>query len=285
MVYVEISGGLGNQLYKYATGYALSKKKKCGLTLDTTIVDTVDFRSFELDGLQVKYDRRITWKYQRGIWDRLIGNRIRKYAKIGHVTNIEERCLNGECDYEAVHKALKASDIFLEGGWQSYKYFDNYRKDLECMLVPSFELQVHTQELLHQIRNTNSVAIHVRRGDYVRLGCTLSNDYYESAVNKISQMIENPIFFVFSEDIAYCQLIFKEIPSEKVVYVRHHEKNDTIGDFYLMRNCKYDIIANSSYSWWAAYTNPFEHKIVFAPDGGSTDPLRNNLYPEDWIVL
>ena len=285
MIYVDISGGLGNQLYKYATGYSVAKETGQELVLDKTLLDTVDFRNYELDGLKVQRREDISWNYKTDLLDRAIFNRIRRLANTNHAFLVKED--RGFCEFypEIFDIGKKKKDIYLMGGWQNYRHFQKYKTDICRMCVPSFQLKKETLDILNNITSSESVAIHIRRGDYVKLGITLDKNYYLQALRIAKEKLKKPIFFVFSEDIEFCKELFSGIETDDVFYVEHREERNTIADFYLMRKCKHQIIANSSFSWWAAYTNENESKIVLCPDGGEKDLKRNGLYPNDWIIL
>lgn len=285
MIYVDISGGLGNQLYKYATGYSVAKETGQKLVLDRTLLDTIDFRDYELDGLKVHRYKDISWNYKTGFFDRAVLNRLRRLTDTNYAFLVRET--RGACEYypEIFDIGRRKKNIYLMGGWQNYRHFQKYRKEICQMLVPNFTLKGETSDILDDIEHSESVAIHIRRGDYVKLGITLDSKYYFEAVKITKERLKSPSFFVFSEDIGFSKELFSEFENDRFVYVEHQELRNTITDFYLMRKCKHQIIANSSFSWWAAYTNENDSKIVLCPDGGEKDAKRNGLYPDDWIIV
>uniref|UniRef100_UPI0028D46783 alpha-1,2-fucosyltransferase n=1 Tax=Alloprevotella tannerae TaxID=76122 RepID=UPI0028D46783 len=169
----------------------------------------------------------------------------------------------------------------LRGYWQSEKYFKDYGAEIVSMLTPTYPMTASFLELKKQIKSTNSVAVHVRRGDYVALGICLSDVYYREALLRICQKVIDPVFYVFSDDMEYAKQLFAKFVSEQVVPVCYEGHNSTIEDFLLMKSCKHNIIANSSYSWWAAWANVHEDKIVVAPKREN----RDDFYPEEWIQV
>ena len=136
-------------------------------------------------------------------------------------------------------------------------------------------------ELHNKILSTNSVAVHVRRGDYVDLGICLGESYYRESVNFLCKELQSPTFYIFSDDIEYAKKLCAFVRDADVVPVVYDAHNSTIEDFLLMKSCKHNIIANSSYSWWAAWANVHENKIVVAPKRENKD----DFYPEEWIQV
>lgn len=283
MLYIEISGGLGNQFYKYATAYALAKKYEKKIILDTTIIDTVDFRTYDLDKFNIAYDSRISWGYRKDLLHRAIINKLRKGIATRFSKTVSDKGFEARM-MPQIHELVKNHKrLFLDGGWQSYKYFEAYKKDLSQMLVPNCELSQYTVRKLEEVRNCESVSIHIRRGDYVSLGLSLTDSYYREAIKYVCDHVAAPTFYVFSDDTEYCKTLFKQF--ENVTYYiveTPKEDNNTVADFYIMRSCKHNIIANSSYSWWAAYVNGNRDQLVIAPRGSD---VRNGLYPSEWIII
>ncbi|HOV15035.1 MAG TPA: alpha-1,2-fucosyltransferase, partial [Spirochaetota bacterium] len=151
-------------------------------------------------------------------------------------------------------------------------------------------LSIKAINISNQIKNSNSVSIHVRRGDYVGNIKTLNFhgvceiDYYIDAINSIKQKVQNPLFFIFSDDIEWCK---NNIKDENSIFI-DFERDDYV-DMYLMTVCKHNIIANSSFSYWAAYLNQNFDKIVIAPKKWFKDDNQNKrtegLIPEKWIRI
>ena len=178
-------------------------------------------------------------------------------------------------------------NVYLDGYWQSWKYFNNYsdiiKKDFTIKLK---YLNTIDRNLLTQIENSNSVALHVRRGDYVNnkdvnkfLGIC-DKSYYESAIEFIKNKVVDPRFYIFSDDPDWC---LKEFGNEFFIISGNHDWQD----LWLMSKCKNQIIANSSFSWWAAWLNNNMEKIVVAPKkwfSGMNIKIDDRL-PESWIKL
>lgn len=189
----------------------------------------------------------------------------------------------------------------FKGYWQSENYFAHSIDDIHKVFKFT-DLDQNNQELLEEIENNNSVVVHVRRGDYVNtMFDVLDFKYYKKAIDKMVKMLsEPPIFYIFSNDYLYCKRIFFELEQVyKIRYVRGNTKNDSWKDMALMKGAKHFIIANSSFSWWAAYLGTYPHKQVLAPRHWFLSSRYSNLVkcglppnysisdicPKQWILL
>lgn len=155
---------------------------------------------------------------------------------------------------------------YLDGYWQNEQYFSEIRAVLLQELWPNQPLSINAQAHQIKIQQTHAVSIHVRRGDYLNhpeIG-VLDIDYYKRAVDYIKEKIEAPVFFVFSNDVAWCKDNFNFIDSPVFV----EDTQTEIDDLMLMCQCQHNIVANSSFSWWAAWLNSNVDKIVIAPKRG-----------------
>jgi len=156
----------------------------------------------------------------------------------------------------------------------------------------SLKNQFQSEQFLEkskQIKNKNSVAIHVRRGDYIsnpivnqQFGIC-SAEYYENAIRDILLKVEMPEFFVFSDDISWCKdnLNVKDINIQYITGFKDYE------DLILISQCKHQIISNSTFGWWGAWLNQNPFKIVIAPKIWYIDPTLDTsmLIPTEWIRL
>ena len=132
--------------------------------------------------------------------------------------------------------------------------------------------------------NQNSVSIHVRRGDYLKHKnlqthglCSL--DYYKKAIDYLLDQKSNLNFFVFSDDLEWCKNNFDFV--QNIFYC----EGSPIEDFILMSSCKYNIIANSSFSWWSAFLNQNQNKIIIYPNNWFVNNDLKIYTPEDWIMI
>ncbi|MCL1936881.1 MAG: alpha-1,2-fucosyltransferase [Candidatus Azobacteroides sp.] len=286
MIIVRLKGGLGNQMFQYAAARHLSEKHKVPLKLDLSFFQIEPKnnqhtpRSFELDQLsitaeiatekEIQFLRKQRWKnWFQPVW-------------------IKEK---GSDSYKKIARAGK--NCYLNGYWQSEKYFEDIAEIIHNEFVFKQPLSGNSlMDIQRQIENSNSISLHFRRGDYVDNPKTnkyhglCSMDYYRSAQNRIAQNVSNPCFFVFSDDISWVKDHFSsDFPT---VFIG---KNDNLlhSDFRLMSLCRHNIIANSSYSWWAAWLNKNENKIVVAPKRWLANERKQRLItdrvPKQWIEI
>ncbi|MCC6447868.1 MAG: alpha-1,2-fucosyltransferase, partial [Chitinophagaceae bacterium] len=183
------------------------------------------------------------------------------------------------------------SDVYLEGYWQTEKYFkeisDILRKEFTFKIPPSEA----NQRMLDTIRLHNSVSIHIRRTDYITDPASSKDmgfcdiPYYKRAVSYLAERVADPHFYVFSDDMNWVRSNFAlNFP---VTYVDLNNADTNYEDMRLMSSCKHNIIANSTFSWWGAWLNSSEKKIVIAPKKWFNDTSKKStdLVPENWIKL
>jgi hypothetical protein len=159
--------------------------------------------------------------------------------------------------------------VYLDGYWQSEKYFLPVREQLLQEFTLAQPLSDPNRLLAEQILSVESVSIHIRRGDYVSNPVTnayhgvCESSYYQQAIEKMASMVSNPFFFVFSDEPQW----FAENVDMRYHYVvvAHNQGRQSYNDLHLMRLCKHNIIANSSFSWWGAWLNTNPEKVVIAP--------------------
>jgi hypothetical protein len=292
MVISHLIGGLGNQMFQYAAGRAISLRLQTPLRLDT-----VDFRRYGLhQGFELERvfnipaevaqatDVRRTLRWQS--WPR-----IRLLVSRAGMAWIRNKALIIEPSF-SYWQGIRdlPDDCYLVGYWQTEKYFleaaETIRKDF------SFDLPVNeiNAALMRKITGSSSVALHVRRGDYVSSPnaaetyslCSL--DYYRSAIKYIANHVEHPNFFIFSDDIAWAkENLHMDFPHQ---YIDHNAGADSYMDMRLMSLCKHNIIANSSFSWWSAWLNANRTKIVIAPERWFANGVAvHDLLPDSWVTL
>lgn len=273
----ELTGGFGNQLFAYATAYAVAKENKGTLYIDTYMSDNGMTRELGIDKLNIEYEKRITYKYKRDIINRAIFNKIRRQNAIGWGTKICKE--NGNFVYHPeIMKQDK--DVLLSGYWQSNKYFDKYIEDIRKMYTPKAGFSEDAKELLELVSKENTVAVHIRRGDYLEADINLTLDYFERAFEIIEEKVEKPLYCFFSDDIAWVKENFGE--KENYCFISDMKNIGYIEEFFVMSACAHQVISNSSFSWWAAYLNKNPEKIVTAP---VVEFWKGDFYPEEWIKI
>lgn len=292
MIVVKLMGGLGNQMFQHAAGRSLAKKNDSKLFMDLSwfkMAANVDTpRTYELGCYQLpekfikpnKYT--LIEKYEPSLKSRVY--RLTKGLAQPYVMHYLEKGHQFNKDFFD-----QGSNTYLEGFWQSEKYFKDIRNELLEDFSYKKEPSEKNKQYISDINASNSIALHIRRGDYAANKSTkafhglVGLEYYNEAVSRLSKQIEDPTFFIFSDEPEWCQKNLKlNYPS---VYVNHNK--DGAEDMRLMRHCKNNIIANSSFSWWGAWLNNNPDKIVIAPKQWFADGSINtsDVIPREWIKL
>lgn len=292
MIAIRLMGGLGNQMFQYATARALANHRNTELFLDKVWfehINQVDTpRHYELDCFAA--DQRFLPKRLSPVLesDHFYHGKFGKFKlKVNQKTHRSQLIVFQEKKFNFDKQVLLQPDnTYLIGYFQSEKYFANIRdlllKDFNLIAEPDN----HNKALLKKIASSQSVSLHVRRGDYVsnkdanKFHGTKGHDYYDEAIKLVAKKIKKPTFFVISDDPEWCKQNIKL--SYETVYV----DNNSVGseDMRLMRSCRHNIIANSSFSWWGAWLNENPDKIVIAPSQWFDDPTVNtsDVIPGSW---
>jgi len=181
-------------------------------------------------------------------------------------------------------------DCYLYGYWQSERYFKDFANIIRQDFAFKIPLDERNKQIALDIANTQSVSLHVRRGDYVNdpknsnIINICSLEYYREAIEYIVNRIEKPVFYIFSDDMAWVKAhLSTDFPC---IYVDYNSGLESYRDMQLMSLCKHHIIANSSFSWWGAWLNPNPEKMVIAPRKWFVNNNNvDDLIPQDWITL
>lgn len=293
MIVVRLMGGLGNQLFQYAAGKALSVKRKVPLKMDTTFFKAelrknVTRRDLELHLFNVKteeatreeLDLFIQHSVFKKILKRLMPGLFSKYY---YAEEKKQTSVNDFSNYP--------SDTYLDGYWQSEKYFKEIRQTILDEFTLKKAIPPACLPVIEQIKKSTSVSIHIRRGDYISNPVTSPNycivplEYYYKAIDTIKKQDTDITLFVFSDDIPWTKENLKL--SDKCVYVDVNTGENNVFDMYLMSLCKHNIIANSSFSWWGAWLNQHSDKTVIAPKNwfAKKELINNDLIPETWLQM
>lgn len=193
------------------------------------------------------------------------------------------------CVYrEEYLKPAKGRCLYF-GYWQSYRYLEPIEEELRAIYrFEYFRLSDKSRKLLSKLRSEESVAIHIRRGDFLseenknKYGNLSETDYYTQAIARMKERLSNPCFYVFSDDQEWAK---NNLALEQVVYVDWNKGRSSWEDMCLMSECKHNIIANSTFSWWGAWLNKHKQKIVIAPDNYLKDASTPDIYPPDWLII
>ncbi|MGE0931818.1 alpha-1,2-fucosyltransferase [Peijinzhouia sedimentorum] len=296
MIVVRLWGGLGNQLFQYATGQALATKNGCELKIDTSLLyENLDDpltvkREFDLNVFNIKAE--LATKEEIVFFNPPASNIPQKLKAKWLNFKYPNRVYAEKHFHFDPKLALQKPPLCIIGNWQSYKYFQETEGSLRSELKFSKELEANSTDLANEIQSTQSVCINIRRGDYVNhpvYSKTLGFrglEYLIPAVEKIKEKVENPSFYIFSDDIKWCEEVLQPKIGGRVIDHRH--KGWKFGNYLqLISLCKHQIIPNSTFGWWGAWLNNNPNKIVVAPQLWYQDKSYDtkDLCPDDWIKI
>jgi hypothetical protein len=287
-------GGLGNQMFQYATARRLAYQYHTELRFDITVFDNMhrndtprhyDLDCYKIRGsvadkadlarmLPVDFQASLPYKVKRRL---KLDKRLRPLGEASKALN------------DIVLRAR--NNTYLVGWWQNEGYF----LDIRDILLEDFHpkrTSTYADKLLKQIGDCESVSIHVRRGDYVTNNYAKKEHglaplkYYELAIKYLDKKIKQPRYFVFSDDLTWCKKNLA-LP-ENSVFVDGTKTRHVCGEIWLMQHCQHNIVANSSFSWWGAWLNENPDKIVIAPKVWFQNKETNQeteIVPSSWIRL
>lgn len=316
MIYIKLTRGVGNQLFQLAFGYILQLKFNDGLCFDDSegtsygVVRGLEngkkspISSFKIsDGfiatqkfncrIELKFILLKVYSFIIRVIPKLLNNKDLQ-LKIEHITSPllnKKGYFYSQLGYVPVYYTYKGKDKIAYGNFMSSKYWGEY-KDLIYHVIKD-NIKSYNSSYLKEIRNTNAVCIHVRKGDYCdkryKMLDVCDSSYYENAIKIMKEKIENPTFFVFSNDFKWCEEYLKGIDAQ-IVFVVENSERKPLQDLFLMSNCKNYIISNSSFSWWGQFlSDNNNNKIVIAPrnfvKGKHNHSLAQGLIEETWVLV
>lgn len=254
ILYVYLQGGLGNQMFQYAAGLSALKEypQFTDLRLDGSfytnqerkvIVNGMTGRGFDLDLFNIKYD------------------------------TIEE---------------APEGATMLQGWFQNLEEFVNVEDEVrkQFTFAKPFDGKI---KHLHDNINNHSVSIHVRRGDFINNPTAYAHnehmgpEYYRKAMDVMEDIYDDITYFVFSEDIEWCRENIKNDKHPVVLVDDDYSGDRDSGHLYLMQECENHIIANSTYSWWAAFLG--QSKVTVGPKKWFANESGSEIMLENWIKL
>jgi hypothetical protein len=299
MIIVRFEGGLGNQLFQLSHGIELLRKIGGNLVFD--------YRPIQGDEGKLSAIEKLTGVYSRGFYNILIVGVLRVYAgllirlilfiygrtdrasfllaRLGVYYQITTRYV------ELPLPAVWIPFVYLHGNWMSEKYFRDSSDKIRTMIQLDNFIDYEFHSLAQQMKSADSVAVHIRRGDYIsdewRSKLDVCGDrYYQRSVNEISKKLTNPKFFIFTntyEDQQWIRDNFKFFPDDTVFVAA---ADSDMVHFSLMTICSHFILANSTFSWWASYISKSPEKIVIAPSIWNRNmwDMQDILLPE-WVII
>ena len=284
-IHISIKGGLGNQLFQYAFGVYLKEKYKANVYYDILPLNFIEknltkreYVLNEIDAniqLTSRKTHSLFYSRNNNALVKIVKKIIRMFHNYRFVSEdlFDEKLLINNYTY------------YLDGYWQDTKFADSIIKKIN----ESPNLQLKKDKSLEKIKKSNvSVAIHIRRGDYVT-NTVINNyhgscdiNYFTNAMRLLEEKISVDSYFIFSDDIEWAN---NNLFSNK--QLNFIDKNDALIDLLLMKNCCHQIISNSSFSFWAAFLNTRSNKYIIAPKNWTTilKTVDSKFYNEKWILI
>lgn len=290
MITIRIKGGLGNQLFQYASAYSLAKRLGQELTLDSSFFPQQTLRGFKLSQLNVTY-KKIAEEQSTTVnlyKSKYLNKALRKAnIRVLPCDKDTKYLLETRSDIVPEFFKIDKSNIYMDGYYQSEEYFKKYKHELIKQFCPNYSSEEEYENMLDKINASKSVAVHVRRGDFLNAQndfnpnhYLLGEQYYHNALKYVDSHLTNHTFFWFSDDIEWVKQNFGE--KENFRFVSLHTKHADIDEMMLMKNCKHIIAANSTFSWWASWLNGHEDAMHICP-GKRYGNLH--MIPENWIKI
>lgn len=288
MIVIKLWGGTCNQLFQYAFGYVLAKEHNDCLVFDTSfyinqpkhvgkrmLINNEKFPSINLNNefnrtplinfIENKYVSHII-RHSKGIniktadWNILVEKLYHFYDNVPYSKN-------------------KVN--YYDGYWQSAKYLEGYRSEILKLFTPNITIVAAAAHWRETVNSDCCVAVHIRRGDYVRSGnksITQSIEYYKSAMHYMQKECGDPTFCIFSDDIAWCKKEFSNVGN--VVYVENQVKDGDLIDLYSISLCQHGIMSISTFSWWGNWLRKdLSKSIVIYPEGKY---FNDFFMPDEW---
>lgn len=293
MIIVQIGRGLGNSMYTYAAALALANHHKTDLKIDTSYLNS--WPRFEKYGglweLELSY-LNITSKEatKKELRKHVFKTGFRPIDKLIRKRKLFEKNVHYFPSHGSIEEFYNLpDDIYLWGYMGNERFFNSIKDIIKKEFTLKEEHKKEIMPTLKEISSNNSVSLHVRRGDVLKLknARVLDLEYYKKATDIIKKKVKNPVFYVFSDDIPWCKENLKLGVPLKFM-------ENTRGRGYivleLMRNCKNNILANSALSWWSGYLNLNKNAVIVAPKSFShfKNPkvqIKDKIKDDGWIRI
>jgi len=289
MINLKIKGGLGNQLFQYALARSLAIKNNTSLNVDYSSYNqpgTDTPRQYELN----LFNTKVVSNNKSSFFYFVLSFLNKVFNKLGfrRTTYFNQYYFEKGVNFDNKILFLK-DNSWLTGFFQSEEYFNNISELIRSELTFKDISSLEKLSVYQEIRKTNAVFIHIRRGDYINnpryanfyYSCPL--DYYKQAIALIEKRVNNPKFFIFSDDADWVR---ENLMIDNAVFISALKLKD-YEDLFLMSQCQHAIIANSSFSWWGAWLINSKDKIIVAPEKWfQNDKIdSSDIIPESWIKL
>ena len=305
-IIVQISEGLGNQLFMYAHAYALSKKFDRNLLIDNTSGYYKEknllrpHQKYMLDFFNISNDfAPINLKF-----DTLSKNILKKFLIFADKFKENKSFLNES--YKRINNKklvfnLNFNDIkpdknlYVSGNFENENFFDQYKKDLINFFSPQVKFINNNLSIISELKNTNSISVHIRRNRFCDQKGLINSEnkvksdifttqiinYINRSINYINKNVKNPKYFIWSNDFTNFEEISNKLNVDDFKLVKN---NDPINDFYLFKFAKHFIVGPSSYHWWGAWLNESKNKYCLRPS--DINPSNNSkFWPDNWVSI
>lgn len=284
MITINVTGGIGNQMFMYALAM---KFRSLGVDI---LIDNRGLENYLKDHdyediTKIFYPSLSSFQTIKKTNNKIID--IVKYKFFIYSTKLLNHYFVENIDGNFENKILELKSGYLLGYWQSYKYF----QDISDIIKKSFKfpenINSENQIVLNKIKSQEcSVSLHIRRGDYLKysevFGGICTEQYYKNAIDYMENKYPNCTFFIFTNDTEYAKKIFQ---GEKFFVINCNGPKDAWKDMYLMTQCDHNIIANSTFSWWGAYLNNNEQKTVISPQKFLNIKTCKDFFPQEWVRI
>lgn len=304
MIFLSYEGGLGNQMFQYAFGRFIEKRFEEEVVYDTSkyLHEKIEFRDFELNSFNISKE----WKHAETRKSRvsrfgilyyfylvitsvyLLVNKKRRKRDAKLVGVKIYQFITNKLGFYRVHfneklylfDSLTRKKI-VRGMWFYPDIVKSLGEELKDELTVITPLNLENEGMLNEIRSTNSVGVHIRRGDYVQLGLVICDiEYYKRCMKRMADLVDNPVFYIFSDDIDWVKANL-DTPY-RLVFVDNH--NSAPEDMRLFYSCHHFIMSNSTFSWWGAYLGRCPDKKVIVPEIWAKGAKPSTLIMDDWLV-
>lgn len=289
MVIVKLMGGLGNQMFQYAFGRHIALKNKRPLKLDLSFYEQEASRQYELGhfaiDVEIASQEEIDALKERHF---SLASCLSRRFLAAKPQFVHQKGMAFDPGYSRTQR-----DVYLDGYWQSENFFRESAEQIKRDFQFKTEASSPNRQLLSEIAGVTAVSLHIRRGDLVENKslnkihglCTL--EYYSKAADLISRQTSQPVFFIFSDDMEWAKNHLKL--NHEMRFVDINDQQSAHEDFRLMSCCKHNILANSSFSWWAAWLNQNYGQITIAPKkwfaDAELDKQSSAIAPDTWIRI
>ena len=292
---VKLMGGLGNQLFQYAAAKNIAINNKTTLLVDPITGFHKDpyNRSFALNNFcissEIASPQLIKSLIGKNKISRYFQNKIQNLCPLIALQDVKERFYHFD---EKLANLKTNSNMYLEGYFHSEKYFSSITNEILSEFELKYQADSVNSKYLAHINSSESVSLHVRTYDDAKkvsssqIYGTSSKEYYQKAVDYMQNKLQNPVFFIFADDIDWASKNIV-INNSKTEYISYNSAQNGHEDIRLMKACKHNIIANSSFSWWGAWLNKHADKMIIAPDKWLDTKKYNfkDVVPVNWIKI